>query len=99
MKHIILSADGERKVYLVPDKVADNLESYCMEFCDWLYTSPSAKKYRINKGVCYTEEDFIDYLNQYIFPEQPSKFIKSLGWIEFDSPLPEPYKDCPQFNF
>ena len=32
MKEVILSADGDSIVYLVPDKVADNLIEYCMEF-------------------------------------------------------------------
>lgn len=37
MKEIILSADGDSIVYLVPDAVADNLEKYCLEFCEvWL---------------------------------------------------------------
>ena len=31
MKEIILSADGDSVVYLVPDVVADNLEKYCIE--------------------------------------------------------------------
>ena len=31
MKHVIISADGERKVYSVPDVVADNLAKYCMD--------------------------------------------------------------------
>lgn len=32
MKEVILSADGDSIVYLVPDEVADNLIEYCMEF-------------------------------------------------------------------
>ena len=45
MKSIILSADGDRVVYSVPDVVAENLDQYCIEFCDkWLHTSPYAKK-------------------------------------------------------
>ncbi len=37
MKEVILSADGDSIVYLVPDAVADNLEDYCLEFCsNWL---------------------------------------------------------------
>lgn len=44
MKKILLSADSEISVFKVPDKVADNLEKYCLEFCcDWLYNSPDAK--------------------------------------------------------
>ena len=100
MKNVVLSADSERIVYSVPDDVADNLEQYCLEFCDkWLHTSPHAEKYRINGGVCYNESDFIEYLNTWIFPNQQSIFIKNLGWIEFDKSLPKEYKDCPEFNF
>lgn len=41
MKNIVLSADGDRVVYSVPDVVADRLEDYCMEFCcHWLPDSP-----------------------------------------------------------
>ena len=29
MKNIVISADGDRKVYSVPDAVADNLTRYC----------------------------------------------------------------------
>lgn len=43
MKNIVLSADGDRRVYSVPDTVADNLEQYCLNFCDWLESSPQAK--------------------------------------------------------
>jgi len=100
MKNVVLSADGDRIVYYVPDEVADNLEDYCMEFCtEWLRTSSQAKKYRIGGVVCYNEADFIDYLNKWIFPNQQSKFIENLGWIDFECALPDKYKDCPQFNF
>lgn len=56
MKNVIISADGDRIVYSVPNIVADNLTEYCIEFCDkWLKTSPHAKKYRFNGGLCYNE--------------------------------------------
>lgn len=100
MKQAVISADGDRKVYAVPDIVADNLERYCMEFCGtWLWTSPHAEKYRINGVVCFNEEDFIAYLNQYLFPEEPSVLVENLGRIGFDSPLPERYRGLPEFNF
>lgn len=100
MKHVIISADGDRKVYAVPDIVADNLEQYCMEFCTkWLKTSPHAKKYRVRGGLCYNEEDFIEYLNTWVFPDQRSTLVENLGWIDFRSQLPPPYTDCPKFNF
>ena len=101
MKNVIISADGDRIVYSVPNIVADNLTEYCIEFCDkWLRTSSHAKKYRINGGLCYNERDFIEYLNRFIFPKEQSVFIENLGPIGIDElPIPECYKDCPMFNF
>ena len=100
MKNVIISADGDRKVYSVPDIVADNLSKYCTEFCTkWIISSPQAKKYRVHGGVCYTEEDFIEYLNTYLFPDEKSTLVKNLGWVDFRSPLPPPYCDYPRFNF
>ena len=98
MKEVIISADGDSKVYLVPDVVADNLREYCIGFCDdWLITSPNANKYR-QKGW-YNEEDFIEYLNEWVFPEEQSVLVENLGWIDFDEALPKPYNNCPEFNF
>ena len=100
MKKVILSADGDSIVYLVPDDVADNLEEYCLEFCsNWLRYSPDAEKYRKNGILCYTERDFIDYLNAYVFPNCESRIIENLGWTNLGDNLPERYKDYPNFNF
>ena len=100
MKEIILSADGDSMVYLVPKAVADNLKKYCIEFSDkWMKTSPKAKCYRTKHGYCYNEADFIDYLNKYIFPEQKSVFIKNLGWTDLGENLPVEYQKHPYFNF
>ena len=101
MKNIILSSDGDRMVYSVPDQVAQNLEQYCMDFCDkWLHTNPHAKKYRIKGGLCYNESDFIEYLNHWIFPDEPSVLLDNLGPIGIDeTPIPEKYQNCPMFNF
>ena len=44
MKNIIISADGDRKVYSVPDVVANDLQKYCSEFCnEWIWSSSYAK--------------------------------------------------------
>ena len=100
MKKVILSADGDSIVYLVPDDVADNLEEYCLEFCsNWLRSSPDAEKYRKDGILCYTERDFIDYLNAYVFPECESKIVENLGWTNLGDNLPERYKNYPYFNF
>ncbi len=100
MKKIILSADGDSMMYLVPDVVADNLEEYCMRFCsDWLWNSPQAEKYRTPEGVCYTETDFIEYLNCYLFPHEKSVLVKNLGWTDYEKNIPEEYSEYPYFNF
>ena len=100
VKNVVLSADGDRMVYSVPDIVAENLQEYCLSFCDhWLSTSPHAEKYRVGGGYCYNEADFIAYLNRWVFPEQPSKLVENLGWIAFDQELPDGYQGLPQFHF
>lgn len=99
MRNVILSADGDSKVYSVPDAVADDLERFCQDFCDWLYNSPDASAYRTDGGVCYNEEDFIDYLNTRIFPEQPSVLVKNLGYVRWNWCIPFRYRRCPRFNF
>ena len=103
MKKVLLSADGEISVYSVLDEVADNLEKYCSEFCcHWLHKSPDAAKYRVKMGstigVCFSEKDFIDYLNQYMFEEQ-SDLITSLTGVYVGNELPEEYIGLPYFNF
>ncbi len=100
MKYVILSADGDSKVYSVPDDVAEQLDRSCLRFCTtWLRTSPHAKKYRTARGICYNEEDFIEYLNRWVFPEEPSTLVANLGWIDARHPIPQAYADVPKFNF
>ena len=99
MKNIVISADGDRKVYAVADDVAENLETYCLKFCTWLQTSPQAKKYRVCGVLHYNEDGFIDYLNKWVFPKEPALLVENLGWIDFDAPLPKKYKDCAEFRF
>lgn len=72
MKYIIISADGDSMVCLVPDEAADHLEKYCFSFCDtWLHTNLDAEPYHMGSVVSYDEKDFIKYLNTRVFPEQP----------------------------
>lgn len=100
MKEIIISADGDSKVYLVPDEVADNLRRHCIFFADkWMKRSPNDKKFKINGVWCFNEEDFIDYLNEVAFPEHKSVFVKNLGWTNLGKNLPEEYENHPCFNF
>ncbi len=100
MKNVILSHDDERKVYAVPDEVADHLSEYCIEFCDgWLRHSVEGRKYFDGIGYCYGAEDFIDYLNEYVFPQEPSVLVAKIGWIRRRDEIPKQYRDCPSFNF
>lgn len=103
MKNVLLSADSEISVFAVPNEVADNLEKYCLEFCcHWLHESPDAAKYRVKMGdvvgVCYTERDFIDYLNKYIFKEQ-AYLIATFPNVYVKDKLPKEYIELPYFNF
>ncbi len=103
MKQVLLSADGEISVYRVPDEVADDLEAYCLEFsCHWLHESPDAATYRVKRGsavaVCYTEKDFIAYLNRYICAE-PSSLVATLPKVYCREALPKAYIGLPYFNF
>ena len=103
MKSILLSADNEISVFSVPNEVADNLEQYCLEFCcNWLHKSPKAEQYRVEMrgviGVCYSEKDFIDYLNQYICDER-SRLITTLVDVYDENELPQEYAGLPYFNF
>ena len=96
MKQVLLSADGEISVYCVPDAVADDLETYCLEFsCHWLHESPDAARYRVKRGsavvVCYTEKDFIEYLNRYICTD-PSSLVTTLHNVYCKEELPEKYR-------
>lgn len=102
MRQVILSADGEAMLYSVPDAVAERLEEYCMDFCTrWLWQSPEAEKYRqtVNgvTGVCYTEADFVEYLNTCLFPDRPAVLVRGLGCPFYD--IPGQYRDLPRFNF
>lgn len=103
MKNVLLSAYSEISVFSVPDKVADNLEKYCLEFCDnWLRKSPNAAKYRLKMNgmtvCCYSEKDFIDYLNQYVCDE-PSKLIMTITGVYYKDKLPPKYASLPYFDF
>ena len=100
MKNIIISADGDRFVYSVPDEVADNLSEYCDRFREWIYNDPAAEIYLTDDGVfCYDETDFIKYIAR-LFPDERPVFTDNLGPSGIDAPpIPEKYKDCNKYNF
>ena len=98
-KYILLSADGPVSVYLVPSIVADNLEKYCLEFCnEWMVKSKEAERYR--KGELFDiEEVFIDFLKKYKLIEGNYKYIEELPEIWRCVELPKKYRTCSSFNF
>ena len=103
MKHVLLSADGPIRVYSVPDEVAADLYEWADRFRDWMQNAPEASCYRTvfpsgTIGLCFTEEDFIQYLNNVAFPEQPSSLLEELGWAN-PLHLDEPYRSYPRYNF
>ncbi|MGI6031083.1 MAG: hypothetical protein ACOX7F_06230 [Eubacteriales bacterium] len=102
MKQIILSHDDKAQIYLVPDPVAEHLSQYCEEFSvHWIWENPHGHKLLkdINgmKIAMYTSWDFIEYLNKWVFPHQPSSLVQQLDWYSYE--LPEKYADYPQYNF
>ena len=48
--------------------------------------------------VCYTEKDFIEYLNRYICTD-PSSLVTTLHNVYCKEELPEKYRGLPYFNF
>ena len=52
---------------------------------------------RGQKVAIYGSTDFIDYLNEWIFPQQKSVLIEQLNYYDYE--LPEKYQDYPQYNF
>ena len=101
MKEVILSADGDLTVYSVPEAVAEHLEKYCLDFCYRLQNTSLGEKYKNKDGVyCYTEADFIEYLNQHVFPREKSVPVKNLGpSVWWGVELPDEYRGLPWFNF
>ena len=101
LKEVILSHDSELAIYIIPDVVADNLDKYCWDFAaTWVWHGPENKKFLKDFGdgvlcAAFGAPDFIDYLNNWAFPDQHSKLVKELGCYE----IPEAYKGLPHYNF
>jgi hypothetical protein len=106
MKTVLLSADGDVSAYEVPDIVANHLTEYCGKFHEWLWNSPHAERFHVtigdSHGVGFRETDFVEYLNVWIFPEEPSRFIETVGTFDVmasERTVPETYKDYAWLNF
>lgn len=101
MKYVFLGAWGPLNIYSVPEEVANNLEEYCNGYIEWLREGNDKEKY-YGKGYSfsYDENDFIEYLNKYIFPDRQSEFIITPKIGERgEYIIPEKFKDCPFFRF
>ncbi len=102
MEHIILSSDGPLYVYAVPDEVAWHLEEYCKEFTEsgiWKLIAANYDGVSYADGaVCFSEQSFVLYLNEYLFPNQKSWRVADLGYISHKK-IPKKYRDCPRYNF
>jgi len=95
------------EVYMVPDVVADNLEKYADLFFKWLKNSEYAEEFRrqvligdriVNSYIC-DHTIFIDYLNTWLFPDQPSHLVGELDALKGKDPRYEEYLNAPHFNF
>ena len=102
MKEVLLSHDSKVCIYSVPDEVAEHLQDYCLEFSvNWIWNNPMGAKLlkNINGITCavYGATDFIEYLNEWVFPNQNSRFIMQLDFYDYETP--KEYENYPQFNF
>ena len=98
MKHVILSADNELKVYLVPDPVEASFERLCAAF----HRSPPEKlrgQTRGSAGYGFDETDFVEYLNEQVCGDEKCVFVESLGWDYNRKKWPEKYRKCRHYNF
>ena len=84
--------------------VADNLATVANEFAfNYVWHGEKSGKFLKLCGeqyaACFTEEDFVEYLNTVLYPDKPSKKIKVIGCYGDGKDLPEEYKGIPYFNF
>ena len=91
MKNVLLGSEDRLSVAKVPALVADNLDTYCSCFLNWVCTNQNLK---VDDGVYYDEKTFIDFLNSRI--AAPKSYIEH----EVDPrAVPEEYRSCPVFYF
>ena len=98
MKYVVLSADNELKVYLVPDFIAESRKSFnkiCFEF------SMNSEKLRTHShdGYGFDEKNFIEYLNEKVCKEEKCVYVENLGWDYKRKKWPEKYRKCYWYNF
>ena len=102
MKMILLSAGDDLSVYSVPNDVADNLAEYCVQFGKWVAHSPDAERFRIKRGdfvdLDYTEQDFIDYLNNCVCGTR-SVFLTVIDNVQVREDAPKRFLKLPCYYF
>ncbi len=97
LKNVILSADNELKVYLVPDFVADSFTRLCTAFGR---NRKTCQTHRQGEPGCgFDEKSFIDYLNENVCGDEKCVLIETLGWDYNRKKWPEKYRKCPHYNF
>ena len=103
MREVILSNDDYAKICSVPAEVAAYLDEYCWEFAaNWVWQGPQNAKFIKNArngqlGAVFGVNDFLNYLNEFAFPEYHSYFVKNLECYDYE--IPTEYKDYPSYNF
>ena len=103
MKEVVLSADGDLSLYLVPADVADNLATVANEFA-FNYVWHGEKSGKFLKlhgeqyGAVFDETDFIEYLNTVLYPDKPSVKLKTIP-ADDEWDVPEEYRKYPHYNF
>ena len=103
MKEVVLSADGDLSLYLVPADVADNLATVANEFAfNYVWHGEKSGKFLQlcgeQYGAVFDETDFIEYLNTVLYPDKLSRKIKTFQAAD-DEDLPKEYRKYPYYNF
>lgn len=94
MMKIVLSADNDCSIYLVPNYVAKELDKYIGDFLNWLYDENNKHEYWCGEGLCYDERAFIKWLNNKI-----SKCNEKAKLVEIKEELNDEEKKYLNFNF
>ena len=95
MKNVILGADNELKVYLIPEFIAESFSRYFTDFSkNW-----KTLQMHPQDGFGFDETDFIEYLNDKICGDEKCVFVETLGWEYNPKKWPSKYKKCPHFYF
>ena len=80
MKNVIISADGDRMVYSVPNLVADNLTEYCIEFwTNGLEQVPTQKNIGLTVSYVTMSKISLSISTDLYFPKSNQCLLKILA--------------------